>query len=261
GKLEKVRKSDEKIARVAGVKFIEVKRPPSQPSGGIMESLRNRRFMRRLGVLWMMFFTACISSYANDLNSSSLSGNLFVNQIMFGVLITFSKMMLVVIDTCFPNFSRRNLHHYAQSAVCLCFLTLTVLVAYQANPWFILFFNLLGSMSIEFTWDACFLCAVESVPTNVRSRAVASCSLVARIGAIMSPYLVYLNAFWAPCTFLLVASIGFVNLLVSYKWLEETKGVSLDRIGLEDLPEMDAERETATLHEKEAMLPTNKTIS
>lgn len=59
----------------------------------LRESLRNRRFMRRLGVLWMMFFTACISSYANDLNSSSLSGNLFVNQIMFGVLITFSKMV------------------------------------------------------------------------------------------------------------------------------------------------------------------------
>lgn len=55
------------------------------------EYARNRDFMRRLALLWTMFFTAGISTYANDLNSSSLSGNLFLNQFLFGLLIACSE--------------------------------------------------------------------------------------------------------------------------------------------------------------------------
>ncbi|KAH7718177.1 Protein K11D9.3 [Aphelenchoides avenae] len=206
GKFEKARKSDEKIARVGGVEFEEIIRLPKPPHGGMTESLRNPQFVRRLGVLFLMFFTACVSSYANDLNSNSLSGNLFVNQLLFGVIIAFSKLVLIAVDTRFPNFNRRHLHQNAQAGICICFLSLTIMVSFQVN-------------------------------------------------------LVHLNAFWAPCTFLLVTSIGFVNLLVSYKWLEETRGVSLDHVGLGRAEKTDAGREAVALPEKEAMLKTSNLVS
>ncbi|KAH7712533.1 Protein K11D9.3 [Aphelenchoides avenae] len=199
GEFEKARKSEEKIARVGGVNYEEVTRPPKQPHGGMRESLRNPQFVRRLSVLFLMFFTACVSSYANDLNSNSLSGNIFVNQLLFGVIIAFSKLVLVAVDTRFPNFNRRHLHQNAQAGICICFLLLTIMVSFQVN-------------------------------------------------------LVHLNAFWAPCTFLLVASIGFVNLLVSYKWLDETRGVSLDHVGLDRAEKTDVERKGVAATEKETML-------
>ena len=50
-----------------------------------------------------------------------------------------------------------------------------------------LIINLIGTVFIEYTWDACYLCAVESIETSCRSSATGSCSLVARIGALIAP--------------------------------------------------------------------------
>ena len=47
--------------------------------------------------------------------------------------------------------------------------------------------NLIGTVFIEYTWDACYLCAVESMETACRASATGTCSLVARIGAILAP--------------------------------------------------------------------------
>lgn len=51
----------------------------------------------------------------------------------------------------------------------------------------ILIINLIGIVFIEYTWDACYLCAVEAMPTNMRASSLGSCSLIARIGALLSP--------------------------------------------------------------------------
>lgn len=51
----------------------------------------------------------------------------------------------------------------------------------------ILVINLIGTIFIEYTWDACYLCAVESMPTSMRASSLGSCSFIARIGALFSP--------------------------------------------------------------------------
>uniref|UniRef100_A0A915DYR9 Major facilitator superfamily (MFS) profile domain-containing protein n=1 Tax=Ditylenchus dipsaci TaxID=166011 RepID=A0A915DYR9_9BILA len=88
----------------------------------------------------------------------------------------------------------------------------------------ILVTNLVGLVFIEYTWDACYLCAVESMPTEMRATAVGSCSLMARAGAIIAPILAYLNTIWTPSGYLVVTVFGSLNLFISYKWLIETRG-------------------------------------
>ncbi|KJH45817.1 hypothetical protein DICVIV_08141, partial [Dictyocaulus viviparus] len=80
--------------------------------------------------------------------------------------------ILLATDTWLPKFSRRRLHQGAQ------FVGVGVLII-----------NLIGSVFIEYTWDACFLCAVESLETSCRGSGIGSCSLMARIGAILTPYI------------------------------------------------------------------------
>lgn len=46
--------------------------------------------------------------------------------------------------------------------------------------------------------------------------------------------LTHLNLFWPFATYLSVTVIGLVNFLVSYLWLVETKGVSLDGVKLDN---------------------------
>lgn len=66
--------------------------------------------------------------------------------------------------------------------------------------------------------------------------------------------LVYLNAFWPPCTFVVVAAVCSVSLLVSYKWLEETKGVVLDNVGLYNRDAAPLASDDGVLQETHTML-------
>ena len=48
-------------------------------------------------------------------------------------------------------------------------------------------FNILGILLLEYSWDACNLCVMETMETAFRTSALGSCLLFARIGAVMSP--------------------------------------------------------------------------
>lgn len=84
--------------------------------------------LKRVAVLWVMWFVASITGYAIDLGSSNISGNLFLNQILFAILITLSKYVVLILDTSFPHFSRRNLHQFSQSGALICFVILFIFV-------------------------------------------------------------------------------------------------------------------------------------
>ncbi|VDO72676.1 unnamed protein product [Heligmosomoides polygyrus] len=150
GRLDDMRAAERYIASFGGEKYVTVEHKTIQhvkeDIQTFCEMWHTPGLFRRLVVLWPMWFVAAFSSYANDLNSNVLYGNLFLNQILFGVLIAVSKLGVAV-----------------------------------------LIVNLMGSVFIEYTWDACFLCAVESLETPCRASGTGSCSLMARIGAISAP--------------------------------------------------------------------------
>ncbi|CEF69213.1 Solute carrier family 22 member 15 [Strongyloides ratti] len=190
----------------------------------------NKDLRQRLLVLGFMWFTASISSYTNDLNSSNINDNFFLNQILIASFIAFSKILLGIVDLYHPNFNRRNLHHHAQIAVSICFGIVALMLAFKYNGTYIMIFNLIGTICIEWTWDACFLCAIESMPTSIRGSAVGMCSLIARLGALMSPLITYLSSIYPPSAYIILSGVGFLNLISSYKWLPDTKGIDLNEV-------------------------------
>ncbi|CAG9532851.1 unnamed protein product, partial [Cercopithifilaria johnstoni] len=188
-----------------------------------------------LFVLWLIWFATSLCGYAVDLNSSRISGNLFLNQALFSILIAISKIMLVIFDTFNKNFNRRKLHQYAQFNVCICFLTLTILVYFHYQGIAILVINLIGTVFIEYTWDACYLCAIESMPTSMRASSLGSCSFIARIGALFSPTIFFLSNIWPPSPYLIVVIVGLISLTSSCLFLVETKDVHLDKVDEESV--------------------------
>ncbi|KAL3083533.1 hypothetical protein niasHT_039736 [Heterodera trifolii] len=232
-RMEEMRESERRIARIAGVRFTAVvHRSVPEKERTFRDLVHEKALFKRVAVLWVMWFTAAICGYSIDLNSAFISGDLYLNQSLLSILIAFSKIVLVLIDTYFPRFSRRNLHQCSQLVVILCFVLLSWLVLVDHHGIGILLINVVGTVFIEFTWDACYLCSVESVPTPLRASSVGSCSLVARIGALFAPMLVFLNSFWAVSVYLAVVLLGTLNLMVSCLWLVETKGISLDSVRL-----------------------------
>ncbi|KJH45816.1 hypothetical protein DICVIV_08140 [Dictyocaulus viviparus] len=93
GRLMELQKVEQYIAEITGKKYEYVQKKSIEHVKTFYEMWRSPGLFRRLGVLWLMWFIASFSSYSNDLNSNTISGNLFVNQILFAILITISKLL------------------------------------------------------------------------------------------------------------------------------------------------------------------------
>ncbi|PAV73142.1 hypothetical protein WR25_08357 [Diploscapter pachys] len=227
-----MRKSDEHIAKVAGIPYVPVQRETIEHSKTLCEVVRTKGLFKRLAGFWFIWFVSSICSYAVDFYSNTISGDLFVNQILFAVFIIVSKKMLLFVDTYCSNFKRRTLHQGSQLTVIILFAALTFLKIKEYTGVLFLVISLFGTVFmgrnetlrnmpsifnfLEFLWDANYLCVVESMETACRTSALGSCSLVSRFGGILAPFLTKLASLWPPVVYLFVVVIGIFNLIISY---------------------------------------------
>ncbi|EPB72391.1 hypothetical protein ANCCEY_08514 [Ancylostoma ceylanicum] len=93
GRLEEMRAAERYIARFAGVEYKPVVHKKIEHNKTLCEMLHTGGLHRRLFVLWTMWFVASVCGYATDLNSNTISGDFFINQIIFSILIAVSKML------------------------------------------------------------------------------------------------------------------------------------------------------------------------
>ncbi|VDO19117.1 unnamed protein product [Heligmosomoides polygyrus] len=93
GRLEDMRNAEKYIARFAGVEYVPVVHKKIEHNKTLCEMLHTGGLHKRLFVLWTMWFVASICGYATDLNSNTISGDFFLNQIIFSILIAVSKMV------------------------------------------------------------------------------------------------------------------------------------------------------------------------
>uniref|UniRef100_A0AC35TS52 MFS domain-containing protein n=1 Tax=Rhabditophanes sp. KR3021 TaxID=114890 RepID=A0AC35TS52_9BILA len=250
GKTDLMIKSEKKIAKISGVPFISKENPPVIKKDTILSVFSNKDLIKKLVVLWIMWFCASLCSYGMDLYSNEISGNLFINQLFFAITIWASKTILPFLDNKFDWFTRRFFHQMSQGTVIICFAALSILVSCHYNGVLILVINVFGIVFIEYTWDACHLCGIELMPTNVRSSALGSCSMIARCGAILSPMLPFMNTFWPGGAYATVAIVGSLNLMVSYLYLSESKNVVLDNVHLKTEEDQKEDVTTSFIREK-----------
>ncbi len=186
--------------------------------------------------LMIMWFAVSLSSNANDLNSRNLAGNFWVNQFLFSLLIGISKPLLFFLDIFLPQFNRRHLHQVPQFLIVLCYVLIVILLSFKLSETGVIAINLIGTFLIEYTWDACYICAAEGFPTVVRTLGIGTCGFMARMGGVLAPQMAYLANVWLPAPFAAVAASGFVSLVVSWNFLPDTKGQELLG-GIEDMEE------------------------
>ncbi|KIH46899.1 transporter, major facilitator family protein [Ancylostoma duodenale] len=188
----------------------------------------------------------CLSAFGSDLNSGNLLGDFYVNQIASAAVTAFAKIFVFLLDTYWTSFDRRKLHQFPQVLVIACYSTIMCLQIFvpdsscdgkSARDWSIIVINIIGVSFIELTWDACYLIAVESFPTHIRTIGMGTCSLAARIAALIAPQMAYLSLFYQPAPYIVVVVVGLLALLISLVSLPDTKGVDLGTIGDENREE------------------------
>lgn len=135
------------------------------------------------------------------MNSGNLAGNFYLSQFVQAAAIALSKLSIFLLDLFIPSFNRQRLHQVPQIIMIACYTTIMALMispdsdcsSQGSRNLAIIIINIIGTSFIELTWDACYLVAAEIFPTRIRTIGIGTCSLLARIGALLAPQMAYLS--------------------------------------------------------------------
>ncbi|CAJ0597374.1 unnamed protein product [Cylicocyclus nassatus] len=199
-----------------------------------------KKMALRTVILCTLWFATSLSAFGSDLNSGNLLGDFYMNQFASGAVTAFAKIFIFPLDTYWKSFDRRKLHQIPQVLIIICYSAIMFLQifvpetscdGYSTKDWAIIIINVIGVSLIELTWDACYLIAVESFPTHIRTIGMGTCSLAARVGALVAPQMAFLSIFYQPAPYIIVVAVGLISLLISLLFLPDTKGVDLATVG------------------------------
>ncbi|CAI5454911.1 unnamed protein product [Caenorhabditis angaria] len=156
------------------------------------EEYRNLFFL--LGFIWIV--TNFTSAFLDFSVTVIIKDDFMKSQILLAAAPAIVKMIfgsLELLDVL--KISRKPLHLASLSIVAITMLICAILIiigVHETAPFSYLYIilYLIGLSSIEFIWDACYLCLVEQVPTEIRGTITGVCSLLARTAGILATNLV-----------------------------------------------------------------------
>uniref|UniRef100_A0A7I4YGH7 MFS domain-containing protein n=1 Tax=Haemonchus contortus TaxID=6289 RepID=A0A7I4YGH7_HAECO len=244
GRMKEAREAEKRLCYLSGKKSeraAEVSQETSDSKKYTAKHLvQDRHLATRTAILCSLWFATSLSAFGSDLNSGNLLGNFYVNQIASAMMIAFTKIFVFLLDTYWSSFDRRKLHQIPQVLVIVCYSIIMCLQMFVPEKncdgnnwkdWIIIITNIIGISFIEITWDSCYLVAAECFPTHIRTIGMGTCSLSARIGALIAPQMAYLSIIYQPAPYIVVVCVGLIALGISIAFLPNTKGVDLAHIG------------------------------
>jgi len=189
--------------------------------------------MTKVVVLSLAWICVCVSYYALGLNSSNLSGDIYINFFLYRT-VAMLQIPIIIAPSFF--FGLRISFFVLQvvlgiSCIILAFIprdqTTAVLVVY-------LFSTLMAGTSFSYA----YYYTAELYPTNLRSQAVGFQSMVARIFCLLAPFLGDLATYWQPLPMVLVGIpiiiSGFLILLLPNTHKKELPNTIENTIELQD---------------------------
>lgn len=90
-------------------------------------------------------------------------------------------------------------------------MLISSLLVPQNMIWLVNTLTLLGKMSITASYGTMYLFSVEQFPTVIRNVALGCCSMSARVGSTISPFLIHLAQTWKPLPILIFGIAAFLG--------------------------------------------------
>jgi MFS transporter, OCT family, solute carrier family 22 (organic cation transporter), member 4/5 len=100
------------------------------------------------------------------------------------------------------------------------------LIVPQDIEWLVIMLTMVGKMCITASYGTIYLFSVEQFPTVIRNVALGCCSMSARFGATISPFLIHLGYAWKPLPILMFGIWAFIGGALTM-FLPETCKVNL----------------------------------
>ncbi|ODM97376.1 Organic cation transporter protein [Orchesella cincta] len=170
---------------------------------GILEITRYPRTVIRSLNIFLSWFVNSGVYYGLALNSANLGGNDYVNFILSGAVeVPAYALLLLTLN----RFGRKRV-------LCGCMLLAGIfLVACGFIPsemtWLLVTLNMIGKLFNAAAYAAIYMFAAELFPTVIRNGGMGVSSVMARVGGILSDYVILLQEVWKPLPHLIFGGVS-----------------------------------------------------
>ncbi|XP_045895551.1 solute carrier family 22 member 4-like [Micropterus dolomieu] len=190
-------------------------------------------------LLWIII---TISYYALILNTSNLHGNPYMNCFLSAV----TEVPAYIIALLLLQYCSR---HFCQSSTLFLggVMILCVHLIPIDLPGVSVFLEMLGKFGITSSFCVVYAVTSELFPTVIRNTAMGCCSMAARIGTIVSPFIIFLGQYFKALPYILMGALAISGGVLCLL-LPETYGKALP----ETIPQMQQICRRGEKKEKEA---------
>lgn len=137
-------------------------------------------------ILYYLWFSQAFIFYGLVYNIGNLGGNIFINFSIFGLSYFVSNTFVLYI------MSRMGRKRLLWSLFIVEAISFTGMFAFSFNEsglWFRIGFAFFGNFCVSGAFNILYLYTAESLPTTVRQVGIGSCSVAARVGSIIAPFM------------------------------------------------------------------------
>ncbi|XP_041658016.1 solute carrier family 22 member 5-like [Cheilinus undulatus] len=172
--------------------------------------LRNCNMFSLIILCSLLWIIIAISYYALSLNTSNLHGNPFLN-CFFSALTEVPAYILALL---LLEFCPRRI---SQSSTLLLggIMILCVNLIPIGLPAVSVFLEMLGKFGMTAAFCIVYSVTSEHFPTFIRNTAMGCCSMAARIGTIISPFIIYLARYSKSLPYILMGGIALTGVILA----------------------------------------------
>ncbi len=156
-----------------------------------------------------LFFNWFVNSgtyYGLSLGASDLGGNPYLNFFLSAAV----EIPAYMLNLMLLNRVGRRLVLAGFMLTGAVALMATVFVPAQAPAWVVITLSMIGKLAITASYGVVYIFSTEQFPTEVRNVGIGGCSMCARIGGILCPYINLLNDFWTPMPLIIYGVLAAV---------------------------------------------------
>uniref|UniRef100_A0A0N4ZSG0 MFS domain-containing protein n=1 Tax=Parastrongyloides trichosuri TaxID=131310 RepID=A0A0N4ZSG0_PARTI len=197
-------------------------------SVSIVKRLKNTITKKKLLIFQLIIFaliwaTDTIIYYALSFFSTSLSGNIYINYILSGLIECPSYLVVPL----FLEYLGRKGLTFSMHLISSIALSLGIIIGGDNHIFYLLIW-LTGKFCISCTFTSLFVYGSEIFPTSSRNISLGFCAIVSRFGGVVAPYTKSLDIIYPKLSIVLYASIAFFAALISLT-LPETGKTNKDK--------------------------------
>ncbi|KPP58271.1 solute carrier family 22 member 5-like, partial [Scleropages formosus] len=171
----------------------------------VLDVLKNCNSFIVIAICCLIWMVITLGYYALVLNTSNLHGNPYFNCFLSAVV----EVPAYLIAMLLLKFCSR---HFCQSSTLLLGGAVILLVHLVPTdlPGVAIFLEMVGKFGMTAAFCIVYAFTSELFPTVVRNVAMGTCSMTARIGSIISPFIIYLGNYYKYLPYILIGSVTVI---------------------------------------------------